>query len=367
MKMELAKHAPARATERHVDRLATLEVAVLMGGTSSEREVSLRSGEAVARALASAPEAGAPNGPARVRSIELAPDGRWVLDGRGADPLVVLRELQPSTVFFLALHGGRGEDGTLQGLLDALGRIHTGSGVEASALCMNKHLTRLALRDAGVRVASGRLVTTAAWRADAAALLRELAALSSTGFSVKPNRGGSSVATSLLDGAEGLRAAIETVLATGDDALVEERIRGAETTCGVLGNRGGALRSLTPVEIVPKDGRFFDYQEKYSSAGAQEFCPPRSLAPKTVARIGELALLAHAAAGCDGYSRIDFMIPRDASGVEGEPVALEINTLPGMTARSLLPLAAGAEGLSFRALCVELVALALDKAAAQRS
>lgn len=365
MNSAVASTARVLVSSRHAERLAALDVAVLMGGASSEREVSLRSGDAVVRALASAQEPGGLRGPKQVLGIELAADGQWKHAGRTSDPLDVLRELAPGTVFFLALHGGRGEDGTVQGLLDALGRVHTGSGVEASALCMNKHLTRLALDAAGVRVARGRLVTRAQWSADAPRLQRELAGLSSTGFSVKPNRGGSSVATSLFDAADGLRAAIETVLATGDDALVEERIRGAEATCGVLGNRGLPPHALTPVEIVPKDGRFFDYQEKYSSAGAQEFCPPRSFSPNTVARIGQLAVLAHAAACCDGYSRVDFMIPRDANGAEGEPVALEINTLPGMTARSLLPQAAQAEGLSFRALCLELVALALDKPAAR--
>lgn len=353
----------AWATTRQKDVLKSLEVAVLMGGTSSEREVSLRSGDAVARALAE-PDAGT-SGPVRVRRVELASDGRWIVDGRADGALEALRALPASTVFFLALHGGRGEDGTVQGLLDALGRVHTGSGVEASALCMNKHLTRLALADAGVRVARGRLVTPAEWRSRREALLVEFSRLSTTGFSVKPNRGGSSVATSLLDQPEGLASAIETVLATHDDALVEERILGAESTCGVLGNRGGELRALTPVEIVPKSGRFFDYQEKYSDGGAQEFCPPRSFHPNTIARLRALAARAHAAAGCDGYSRVDFMIPRDASGTEGEPVALEINTLPGMTARSLLPLAAGVEGLSFRALCVEFIALALERAAAR--
>jgi D-alanine-D-alanine ligase len=225
---------------------------------------------------------------------------------------------------------------------------------------MDKHATRLVLRDAGVSVAAGRRIQAHAWRTRSAELLAEVSALSTRGYSVKPNRGGSSVATFLLDGPAELERSIEAVLATGDDALVEQRIHGGETTCGVLGNARGELVALPPVEIVPKDGRFFDYQEKYSAGGAAEHCPPKSFSPETCARIQARALQAFRAAGCDGYARIDFMIPRDDAGRAGEPVALEINTLPGMTARSLLPLAANAAGLSFRALCLEILALALE-------
>jgi len=339
--------------------IAEHDVAVLMGGASSEREVSLWSGAAVASALATAPAPGESRGPARVHAIEIALDGAWVLGERRTSAAELVRELGPQCVYFLALHGGAGEDGTWQGCLAALGALHTGSGVGASALCLDKHATRLVLRDAGVGVAAGRRIQPHAWRTQRAELLREITALSTRGFSVKPNRGGSSVATFLLDGPAELERAIESVLATGDDALVEERIRGGEATCGVLGNARGELVALPPVEIVPKDGRFFDYQEKYSAGGAAEHCPPKSFSPATCARIQEQAVRAFRAAGCDGYARIDFMIPRDEARREGEPVALEINTLPGMTARSLLPLAAGAAGLSFRALCLEIVALAL--------
>ena len=136
-----------------------------------------------------------------------------------------------------------------------------------------------------------------------------------------------------------------------------------ETTCGVIGNERGDLLALTPVEIVPKAGRFFDYEEKYSAGGADEFCPPRTLSPASTARLQELAARAHRVAGCDGYSRTDFFVPHDERGRECEPVALEINTLPGMTARSLLPKAAAVEGWSLRDLCLEILALALERRA----
>lgn len=357
-------HAPPALVPAAVRaRIAACDVVVLMGGASSEREVSLWSGAAVARALAAEPEPGEARGPARVHAIEITDDGAWNFGGRRASAAELVRELGPRSVYFLALHGGAGEDGTWQGCLSALGACHTGSGVGASALCMDKHATRLVLREAGVHVAAGRRVQAQEWRARRAELVSELAALSTRGYSVKPNRGGSSVATFLLDGPAELERSIDTVLATGDDALIEQRIHGGETTCGVLGNARGELVALPPVEIVPKAGRFFDYQEKYSAGGAAEHCPPVSFSPATVALVRERALQAFRAAGCDGYARIDFMIPRDEAGREGEPVALEINTLPGMTARSLLPLAARTAGLSFRVLCLEILALALARSA----
>jgi len=333
----------------HARELSTSTVAVLLGGRSGERDVSLKSGAAVLRALTG-------DALARVVALELEPDGRWQLEGRSLTALEALAALPRGTLVFLALHGGEGEDGTIQGLLQTQGFVHTGSGVGASALCMHKQHTRAVLAASGLRVARGRLVHHHEWSAGRARLLPELAALSTTGFVVKPNRGGSSVDTFVLDGAEGLEARIARVLESGDQALVEERLQGIETTCAVLGNASGELRALPPVEIVPKPGRFFDYEEKYSAAGAQEFCPPRSIPDATAQQLCELALRAHRAAGCDGYSRTDFFVPP-----EGEPVVLEINTLPGLTDRSLLPLSASVAGLAFPELCLELLALALER------
>lgn len=329
-------------------------VAVLYGGRSSEREVSLKSGAAVSAALRDARDG---CGPSNVVDVEITDAGTWRLLGEEHAPEEALSRIPRSAVFFLALHGGEGEDGTLQGLLAATGRAHTGSGVAGSALCLCKSWTRSVLTEAGLTVAPGRTVDAAQWRADAASVLESVRALSRAGWAVKPDRGGSSVATFVLDDDRALRGAIESVLATKDRALVEARVRGTECTVAVIGNRGDA-HALMPVEIVPKDGRFFDYEEKYSAAGASEHCPPRSIDAATCAALRALGERAHAAAGCEGYSRIDFIVP--AGG--GDPVVLEINTLPGMTARSLLPLAAAHAGMSFRALCLRLVELALERA-----
>ncbi|MDZ4774249.1 MAG: D-alanine--D-alanine ligase [Planctomycetota bacterium] len=341
-------------TSSSATQLERASVCVLMGGTSSERAVSLKTGAAIVKALLENDG----RGPLRVQEIEIEADGRWTIGGETHDALTVLERTPREALWFLALHGGAGEDGTIQGLLRSLGRVHTGSGVGASALCMSKTWTREVLRAAGLAVAPALVVEAHVWRENRNALLERATRLGVQGFAVKPDRGGSSVATFLVEEASGLPDAIARVLATGDAALVEARIVGAEATCGVLGRQGGALRVLTPVEIVPKDGRFFDYEEKYNADGAQEFCPPRTISSTTSKRIQELALRAFRAAHCDGYARIDFMIPRNEHEAEGDPIVLEINTLPGMTDRSLLPLAAREGGLSFRDLCLEILRLA---------
>lgn len=324
-------------------------VAVLLGGRSSEREVSLRSGNAVLRALSG-------GSVERVLALEIEPDGRWKFEGRSLSALEALAAVPRSTLFFLALHGGEGEDGSIQGLLATQGFLHTGSGVGASALCMDKQHTRAVLSAEGLRIARGLLVRPPEWRNARARVLAGIAAFGSNGCVVKPNRGGSSVDTFVVEDLRTLEPRIARVLETGDLALVEERIQGVEATCAVLGNAGGELRALTPVEIVPKPGRFFDYEEKYAAQGAQEFCPPRSIPGPRVRELEDLALRAHRAAGCDGYSRTDFFVPP-----EGAPVLLEINTLPGLTDRSLLPLAAAQQGIPFEELCLQILALALER------
>jgi D-alanine-D-alanine ligase len=289
--------------------------------------------------------------------IEIESSGAWNLEGERCAPATAVAMLPESTIYFIGLHGGEGENGAVQGFLETCARRFTGSGVGASALCMDKHATRLVGADAGLLVAPAQIVDAAAWAERKGEILARAIALSSDGWAVKPNGGGSSVATSIVDRAEDLGPAIDRALATGDRALIERRILGTEATCGVLGDAGGELRALTPVEIVPKAGRFFDWEEKYSAGGAVENCPPQSIDAAGCARLRALASRVHRATGCDGYSRSDFILP--ARG--GEPVFLEVNTLPGMTSRSLLPQAARAEGLSFRDLCLEILALAVER------
>jgi D-alanine-D-alanine ligase len=372
---ESSARASAGAT-----RVRSAEVAVLMGGRSGEREISLLSGAAIARALRDDADG---RGPARVHDVEIGADGSWIVGGRGCAPEEALQRFSRECVWFLALHGGAGEDGTIQGLLGATGRLHTGSGVAASALCMSKSHTRDVLSAAGIAVAHGFVIDSAQWRDEREHVLARASDLGSDGVAVKPDRGGSSVATFIVRAKPELPAAIESALAADERVVLEACILGAEATCGVIGDSGN-VRALTPVEIVPKAGRFFDYEEKYSATGADEHCPPVSIGLATCARIQEIALRAFRAAGCEGYARVDFMIPRadvrdgdpgreavsprSAASAraaepprETEPIVLEINTLPGMTARSLLPRAAAEAGSSYRDLCLEIVHLALER------
>ncbi|MDP6410571.1 MAG: D-alanine--D-alanine ligase [Planctomycetota bacterium] len=331
---------------------AARPVVVLMGGRSGEREVSLGSGAAVLAALAS-------SGPRAVQPVEITGDGRWRWETGEGNPAEALAALPACAVFFLALHGGEGEDGTLQGLLSACGRTYTGSGVGASALCMDKAATRGVLAEAGLAVAPGVRTSPREWDAHGGAVLDRLQSMEAAGWFVKPNAGGSSLGVRRIVEADELGAAITALLADGEAVLVEALVEGCEASCPVLGNPGGPLRALDPVEIVPSAAGFFDYTEKYDErGGAREIVPPTGLSRATCERLRELALRAHEVTGCAGTSRTDFIVPKtDAS--EGEPVVLEVNTLPGLTPRSLLPQSAAAGGLGFAELCEELVALAI--------
>ncbi|HVS11237.1 MAG TPA: D-alanine--D-alanine ligase [Planctomycetota bacterium] len=331
-------------------------VAVVMGGRSSEREISLVSGREVARALEASAAAG--RGPRRALSVEISPSGSWLAGARELDPPAALVELAEVDVFFLALHGGAGEDGTVQGLLESCGRRYTGSGVRASALCMDKAATRALARSQGIPTAPGIAFSARRWSQERGAVLEQIAGLGGDRWVVKPRCGGSSVATSVARGAGELAVAVDQVLARGDDALVEAFVEGVEVSCGVLGNRGDALRALPPVEIRPSEGRFFDYQQKYGAQGARELCPPEGIDGAEARRAQELAVRIHEACGCDGYSRADFIVPQGA-----EPVLLEVNTLPGLTPRSLLPQEAAREGIGYTELCLWIVAAALRRAA----
>jgi D-alanine-D-alanine ligase len=349
-------------------RTAALEqvsVAVLYGGTSPEREVSLVSGRGVEGALAGSRLLRA------VRGVEIDARGRWLVDGRALAPERALGELDDVDVFFLGLHGGAGEDGTLQGLLESCSRRYTGSGVRASALCMDKQAVRATAAAEGLRVAPGVAFAAGEWRRERAAITARIRSELGARAVVKPRWGGSSVATAVVEtGSSELAQAVDAALAVDPCCLVETFQAGVEVSCGVLGNALEEPRSLPAVEIRPAPGRFFDYQQKYDPEGALELCPAPSLSPESERAVGRAAARAHRVAGCDGYSRVDFIVPprgdlptgegsQGSSG--GEPVLLEINTLPGLTPRSLLPREAAAVGIDYPDLCLEILARALAR------
>jgi len=226
---------------------------------------------------------------------------------------------------------------------------------------MDKRRARQAVEAVGLVVAAGRFVSREEWAQRPDGVLTALHALGAGPWFVKPNVGGSSVNLVRIEQGHELAGAVEGVLAGGEDVLVEAGQEGLEVTAGIVGNRGQEPVLLPIIEILPGESAFFDYREKYSEDGAREVCPPQQLSQPSAARIQERALSAYRALGCEGYARIDFIVP--GAGVTGdvEPVFLEANTLPGFTARSLLPLAAAATGVDFRGLCLELCVRALQR------
>lgn len=297
-------------------------VAVLYGGISAEREVSLASGVKVIEALR---EAGYDVTPIDV----------------GADIGAVIAELKaihPDAVFN-ALHGRFGEDGAIQGVLDWMGIPYTHSGVRASALAMDKSAAKAVFASAGLPIARGREVDiTELEAADPLPLP----------YVVKPVNEGSSVGVEIIRSGDNRRAAVARAWAFGKVALVEEFIPGRELTVAVMGDR-----ALAVTEILADAGVFYDYESKYADGGSRHLIPA-PVHPDAYARALDVALAAHKAIGCRGASRCDFRYD-DTAGEPGRLVLLEINTQPGLTPTSLLPEQAAHLGMSFPRLCAWMV------------
>lgn len=293
-----------------------MRVAVLYGGISVEREVSLASGRQVIAALR--------DGGFEVLPIEVGPDLRGLIAALDPKPDVV----------FNALHGRYGEDGTVQGVLDWLDVPHTHSGARASALAMDKVASRAVFAAAGLPVAAGRVV-------DMAAL--EAADPMPRPFVVKPLNEGSSVGVAILREGDNRRAALAREWAFGGAALVEEYVPGRELTVGVLEDR-----ALVVTEIAAREG-FYDYEAKYAPGGSRHVLPAR-IHPDAYARVLDTAVAAHHALGCRGATRVDFRYD-DSKGEPGRLALLEVNTQPGLTPTSLLPEQAAHVGMSFAELC----------------
>ncbi|HMG22972.1 MAG TPA: D-alanine--D-alanine ligase [Kofleriaceae bacterium] len=301
------------------------KIGVLLGGLSSEREVSLRSGEAVLAAL-------------RQRGHNAVP----IYVDRDVD--VALRQDQIE-VAFVALHGRWGEDGCVQGLLEMLGIPYTGSDVLASALAMHKAKAKELFRLHNLPTpAYYTLAGTVLAGPDAGA---DLAAIHGDfGFPcvIKPVREGSSVGVSICREPGELGPAIERALRFDDEILVERFVAGKEVSVAVLGDR-----ALGAVEIAPRDG-FYDYASKYTRGATDYYVPPR-VSPERYRGLLTQALRAHLALGCRGATRVDMIVSES-----GNESILEVNTLPGLTPTSLLPKIADAAGISFGELCEMMLA-----------
>lgn len=306
-------------------------VAVIYGGDSAEREVSLLSGRAIHDALK------------RLGHDSVLVDVTDLLFRKG-DITAFTGPNRPD-VAVLAVHGTHAEDGAIQGFFELLHVPYTGSGIQSSAIAMDKTLSKEILATAGIRVPEGYLAKDPQDR-PAGPWRRRI---------VKPNAQGSTVGLSFVEREEDLPDAIEAAKRYGSGALVEEWIEGMEVSVPVLGDR-----ALEPVEIAPKSGRY-DFESKYTPGATEEVCPAR-LPSEVLERLKDLAVRSHRALRCSGATRTD-MIVRDPQG-EAEPVVLEVNTLPGMTGTSLLPNSAQTSGIPFDELVRWLMEDAIARAEA---
>lgn len=259
---------------------------------------------------------------------------------------------RPVDVAFIALHGPWGEDGKLQGMLDLLGIPYVGSGVLASALAMDKAMAKAVLASAGIEVPSGFAVSTTDNARDPAGIARRAQAIGYP-LVVKPVSQGSSFGISMLDRPDQLPAALVESLRYDDRVLVEERLTGTELTVGVIGGDED-LVALPVIEVVTKR-EFFDYKAKYDPELTDEICPAR-VSDEVARRAQDLAARSHRALGCRDLSRTDMILTAD-----GRMPVLEVNTIPGMTANSLLPKAARVAGIPFGQLLERLVGKALER------
>lgn len=310
------------------------KIAVLMGGDSAEREVSLMSGQGVLQALRGAGVDAHPFDPSERDLGELGRDGFQRC--------------------FIALHGRHGEDGTVQGALELLGIPYTGSGVMASAIAMDKVMTKR------VWTAEGLPTPKYVWLApdrQARETVREVPDLLGLPLIVKPPREGSSIGVTKVRGYSQMQDAVALSARYDPDVLCEEFIDGEEVTCPVLGE-GANARALPVIRIIAPDGAY-DYQNKYFTDEVRYLCPS-GLPDSEEREIQRIVLASYRALGCRGWGRADLMIRAS----DRKPFLLEMNTSPGMTSHSLVPMSARAAGISYEALCVQLLAsAALDSPA----
>ena len=345
-----------------------------MGGTSSERDVSLASGVRVAEALRSRGHevlsvdtahgilsAGDEQAMLGGKIVKTIPPDVQALVRLNAQLPSTLRSLPSTEVVFLALHGGQGEDGTLQALLDLTGVPYTGSGHLASALAMDKDLSKHLFRAAGVPTAdwlmapkpgSGNRVAGSG-NENKSAVVEQVERELGLPVIVKPSKQGSTVGLSVVKDIALLDAAIDEAFNYDDEVMVEQFIPGRELTVGILGDEALPVGEIIPVHEI------YDYECKYTAGMAQEIFPADLTAEET-RTVQDLARRAFQALKLRGYARIDFRM-----SPEGVFYCLEANTLPGMTALSLIPQAAAAAGISFPELCERIVQLAVDDRGAQ--
>lgn len=304
-----------------------LKIAVLCGGSSAEHDVSLASGTEVAA------------------SLKKTFSSVVIFDPYDKSFARALMDYSPDVVF-LALHGIGGEDGTIQGFLETLGVAYTGSGVLSSSLSMSKSHAKSIYLAEGINTPQGLLVH----RGEKDAIER-FCDKCDPPYIIKPNNEGSAIGVCIASSEGDLKALMEREFEGYKEVLIERYISGVELTVAVLGTSNPI--ALPPIEIIPKN-EFYDYESKYAKGGSRHICPA-DIDSNLITNCKELAVKAHQALGCVGVSRTDMILDG-----QGGLWVLETNTLPGMTATSLLPDAVRVFGLNFDELCLVLIAFALE-------
>ncbi len=334
-----------------------MKIIVLMGGDSAEREVSLVSGDQIARALTANGHEVIKIDPSATKDEQTAlnateehwigiqyPEFDFLPLHRGSlylKNLLIIKRLKPDLVF-IALHGGKGENGIVQGMLDAADIPYTGSGRLASTLAMEKDISKFFFRKANLPVPRGQVL-------DRPQASRRYLKKITFPQVVKPNDQGSTIGLSIVDNPKDMEKAIGLAFRYSSKVIVEEYIAGREVTVAIL-----KQRPFPVVEIRPKHG-LYDYECKYKE-GMSAYQVPAELDETVTHKLQQLALKAHTVLGCRGYSRVDFRLDEN-----NQPFILEVNTLPGMTGTSLVPKAAGAAGMNFNSLVETIVEEALKK------
>ena len=308
--------------------MGKLRVALIAGGWSREREISLKSGESVYNAL--------DKGKYEVKRYDPS-----------KDLITLIQDSKDIDIVLLFLHGKRGEDGSIQGLLDLLGLPYVGSGVLASALAMNKAISKELFRSAGLKVPREMLFSR-----NQDIDQEEILSVLGKPAVVKPVAEGSSIGVRVCQTAEEIAEAIKDSFDISSEVMVEEYVEGREVSCAILGNR--SPEALPVIEIIPqKEHQFFNYTAKYVPGASEEVCPAR-LPGHVFKKVQDYAIKAHCLLCCRNFSRSDMIVAGN------EVYILETNTIPGMTENSLFPLAARAAGLSFSQLMDRLIELAFE-------
>ncbi|GEL76135.1 D-alanine--D-alanine ligase family protein [Tenuibacillus multivorans] len=307
-----------------------MKIAVLYGGTSKEREVSLSSGKGIIQALSK-------------RGHDVVD-----IDFNPKDLEDVMEKIKTVDLVFIGLHGKQGEDGTVQGLLDLMGVPYVGSGVLASSLAMDKTKAKQIFYMNGIPIAKGN---TYGKHESQENIVEDINQQFSLPIVIKPNQEGSTLGLTIVSDESQVKPAVELAFEHDFEILVEEYVKGREMTCAVIGKRGQE-QSLPIIEIIPKS-EYYDYESKYSAGGSEHICPAK-IDETLTTKIQDYAVKAHQILGCETYSRVDFILKDN-----GDPIILEVNTLPGMTPTSLYPDAAKAVDMNYEEMLEQFIQLTI--------